>query len=464
MTRTMYDSVTPGNIPANANMVAGYVDGLYANLGAMASRFPHAVRVSIAVHWTTRAQVLDVEDGDATPAQAVQWCTQTMADKSNHELTVYCNMSVWSTVRAAFRSAGVTEPNYWVARYDNDPTIPVGAIAKQYQGDTHGYDVSSVAAYWPGVDPKPANAEIYPGANTSHWYSTAYPGDSMQVNTIVWHSTETLVLPAYSGGSIAPNLTAVPDFANRRLVWWQHFGFDESSRALVHDKTQIGTNTLNCAQVEIVGTCDPATHAAWVAAGKPHLYMPELPDWAIRDLRTFAHWANSAHDVPLTSGLTWKPYPQSRDTDNGVRMTNAQWSAFNGHCGHMHVPQNDHGDPGAFPISAILAAQPAPEDDMPAWNDGTVVPGPQPTVALVPHGNAWQTAANRRLHLGMDQLSATPPKASVRVAIHNGTAWRISTVNLTAAAGTVDVQMTADDVKVSLQTTDAGVAYAIESW
>lgn len=155
MTRTMYDSVNPGYIPAGATMVAGYADGAYANVPAMRSRFPHATVVSIAVRWTTRAQVLDVESGDATPTQAVTWCTQTMADKSNRELTVYCNTSEWPHVRAAFQNAGVTEPNYWVAQYDNDPAIPAGAVAKQFQGDTNGYDVSSVAAYWPGVDPAP---------------------------------------------------------------------------------------------------------------------------------------------------------------------------------------------------------------------------------------------------------------------------------------------------------------------
>ncbi|HWU24096.1 MAG TPA: hypothetical protein VN088_21350, partial [Nocardioides sp.] len=123
------------------------------------ARFPHATVVSIAVRWTTRAQVLDVETGNATPAQAVTWCTKTMADKPNTQLTIYCNSSVWPQVRAAFKAAGVTEPNYWVAQYDNDPTIPAGAVAKQYQGDTHGYDKSVVADYWPGVDPPPLTGE-----------------------------------------------------------------------------------------------------------------------------------------------------------------------------------------------------------------------------------------------------------------------------------------------------------------
>lgn len=156
MTRYMYDAVTPGHIPTSATMVAGYADGAYANIPAMKARFPNATIVSIAVRWTTRAQVLDVESGDATPAQAVQWCTQTMANTPNKELTVYCSVSAWPGVRAAFRTAGVTEPNYWVAAYDGNATVPAGAVAKQFIGDYQGYDKSVVADYWPGVDSAPA--------------------------------------------------------------------------------------------------------------------------------------------------------------------------------------------------------------------------------------------------------------------------------------------------------------------
>lgn len=155
MTRYMYDSVNPSAIPSNATMVAAYADGLYANVSAMKARFPHATIATIAVSHNSRAHVLDVETGDATPAQAVQWLTQTMADLDNGHLTVYCNMDLWPSVRAVIRAAGIKEPNYWVARYDNDPTLPPGAVAKQYIGDYQGYDRSVVADYWPGVDPAP---------------------------------------------------------------------------------------------------------------------------------------------------------------------------------------------------------------------------------------------------------------------------------------------------------------------
>lgn len=152
MTRTMYDAVTPSKIPSDAKMVAGYVDGNFPNLGAMATRFPHAKRVSITISHNTKAHVLDVEHGAASPEGAVQWCIQTMADTDNKKLTVYCNTSTLPEVRAAFKRHQVTEPNYWVAQFDGVPTIPAGAVAKQYE-NTPGFDKSVVADHWPGVDP-----------------------------------------------------------------------------------------------------------------------------------------------------------------------------------------------------------------------------------------------------------------------------------------------------------------------
>ncbi len=159
MTRTMFDSITVADIPADAGMVAGYVDGVYANVLEMRARFPHATVVQVAVsasYPAARGVVLDVESGDATPAQAVAWCRAYAGP--NSDLTVYCNASTWPSVRSAFQAAGVTEPNYWIAAYDNDPAIPAGAVAKQYASNDF-YDTSSVSSYWPGVDPVPTPPE-----------------------------------------------------------------------------------------------------------------------------------------------------------------------------------------------------------------------------------------------------------------------------------------------------------------
>ncbi|NIS66407.1 MAG: hypothetical protein GTO05_14860, partial [Gemmatimonadales bacterium] len=36
------------------------------------------------------------------------------------------------------------------------------------------------------------------------------------------------------------------------------------------------------------------------------------------------------------------------------RMSDQQWEAFNGICGHEHVPNNTHWDPGAFDIASFV--------------------------------------------------------------------------------------------------------------
>jgi hypothetical protein len=168
--RTMYDAVTAANIPRSAAIVAGYVDKIRLEPWSMADwdRFPTAVKVTIVKKTSTNdGHVLDVEIGDATPAEAPGWVK--MRRGAGADPTVYCNSSTWPAVRAAFAAAKVAEPHYWIARYDGDPTIPAGAVAKQYRGDVApGYDVSSVADYWPGVD-NPQEEEMQLGDTVHLW-------------------------------------------------------------------------------------------------------------------------------------------------------------------------------------------------------------------------------------------------------------------------------------------------------
>ena len=196
----------------------------------------------------------------------------------------------------------------------------------------------------------------FPGATTAHFFQNSFAGTPMESNTIVWHTTETTALPGYEGGARAPNLTAVPDFAKKRMVWHQHFDFDVSARALRNPPGGVETNRRGVTQVEVVGTCDPKLHQTLTRSGKAHLFSEKLPDWAIRDLGKFARWAQDNHKVPLTSSVSFKRFDASFGLRNGVRLSASGWNAFRGHCGHQHVPENDHGDPGAFPIAAILSA------------------------------------------------------------------------------------------------------------
>lgn len=167
--RTMYDAVTAANIPRSAAMVAGYIDRIKLAPWTAAdwARFPSAVKVEIVKKASTNAgHVLDVEIGDATPAEAPGWVRMRRA--AGADPTVYCNTSTWPAVRAAFQAAHVAEPHYWVAVYDGDPKwrdgwAAAGVVAKQYGGNVPGgYDLSSVADHWPGVDPAPTQEDDMP--------------------------------------------------------------------------------------------------------------------------------------------------------------------------------------------------------------------------------------------------------------------------------------------------------------
>lgn len=186
MTRTMYDGVTPTRIPAGATLVAGYVNGAYANLPALRLRFPHATCVGVAVTaGFDGGVVLDVEKGDASPAKAPGWVRMRRA--AGVDPTVYCDTSTWSEVRAAFHAAGVAEPHYWIADWDGEASVPAGAVAKQYRNES-GYDLSAVAAYWPGVDPKPGTPPpARPTAPASRY--TVKAGDTLSGIAASHHTT-----------------------------------------------------------------------------------------------------------------------------------------------------------------------------------------------------------------------------------------------------------------------------------
>jgi len=152
--RTFYDAIHPANIPATAQGVCGYVDGRYAWSAADWARFPHAVKVRIAVFSSTNdGHVLDVEPGCSTPANAPGWVVRRRA--AGIDPTVYCSLSQWPVVRAAFDAAKVAPPHWWVAAYPgNGPNLYPGSIAHQY-ANPGPVDISVVADYWPGVDPTP---------------------------------------------------------------------------------------------------------------------------------------------------------------------------------------------------------------------------------------------------------------------------------------------------------------------
>lgn len=159
---------------------------------------------------------------------------------------------------------------------------------------------------------------------------------------IVLHSTEGSwdgSMSVFRSRLTAPHVLADP--VRRRIV--QLVSLDRSGYSLRNESGGVQTNTDGVLQVEIV----------MLAANARALTHDEL-DWLGTDVvRPLADHAISPID--LTQTVPFIPYPASYG-ESDVRMSQADWDAFNGVCGHMHVPENDHGDPGAIDIDRILTA------------------------------------------------------------------------------------------------------------
>jgi hypothetical protein len=148
----MYDSINVSTLPAGGDLYAGYDDGDWPDAAAIAARFPGKTVIRI----TTNPNNNEGTIGDGPPDNGAwdewtNWVLNRRAEKVDP--TINTNQSSWAAGIAAFKAANVAQPHWWIANYDGDPTIPAGAVAKQYASGT--YDTSSVVAYWPGVDPAP---------------------------------------------------------------------------------------------------------------------------------------------------------------------------------------------------------------------------------------------------------------------------------------------------------------------
>jgi hypothetical protein len=113
--RTMFDSVTVSEIPADAKAAAGYVGGSWPTFasGALRQRCAHARLVSIAVNSGEEAECLDVEPGDATPADAPAW-VRRQHSRGIERPAVYAAAGEMGAVLSALDAAGIHPDEYRV--------------------------------------------------------------------------------------------------------------------------------------------------------------------------------------------------------------------------------------------------------------------------------------------------------------------------------------------------------------
>src|SRR5678815_635081 len=129
---------------------------------------------------------------------------------------------------------------------------------------------------------------------------------------------------------------------------YQHVSLALASRALKNLGGGVQTNTDNVVQIELVGSCDVA-NKNWGPQ-----YVENFPEGYLSGIRDLMIFIEEQKGVPPICNVTFKSYPSSSGTNNGVRLTNSQWDSYTGWLGHQNVPENTHGDPGLINISYLL--------------------------------------------------------------------------------------------------------------
>lgn len=130
-------------------MVAGYGNGAYGPDNAEGwtaagwARFPDAMHVLIDVLAADPlgCGVLDVETGDATPADAPAWIKARVA--AGHVATVYCSLVNLPAVQDACHGLDYA---IWAADYTGLPHEIAGTVGTQYENNAAA-DVDLSAIY-----------------------------------------------------------------------------------------------------------------------------------------------------------------------------------------------------------------------------------------------------------------------------------------------------------------------------
>ena len=190
---------------------------------------------------------------------------------------------------------------------------------------------------------------------------------------IVLHTTEGAsyagARAAYRANSVSPHFTI--SYEDGRLQVWQHVDLARAATALEHRAGTVETNRLSAVQIEVVAF---AAQPAW-------------PIGLIQGVADLIGWISTQTGVkPIAP--QFKAYPASYGENNGIRFSDAGWAAFNGVCGHQHVPHQDHGDPGAVNVALLLPAS-----------------GPQPanhteTVPIPVHDFEEASVKQTMMHIG----------------------------------------------------------------
>lgn len=106
MTYRCLDSIIPGNLPAGADAYLGYIGGRWPTWAAVRRMFPKAHVISLAIAASLDAEGLDIERGDAEPAEAPAWVRRQQARGVDRPV-LYAGAAAMQDVLAALTGAGI---------------------------------------------------------------------------------------------------------------------------------------------------------------------------------------------------------------------------------------------------------------------------------------------------------------------------------------------------------------------
>jgi hypothetical protein len=134
-----------------------------------------------------------------------------------------------------------------------------------------------------------------------------------------------------------PHLEVIGLPAERKIAVRQFYPLNQPARALADGPGAVRTNRDGVIQIEL---------------GLRAVDVEQVPAWFWSQLRSVLRWVEDKAGVNPDRWAKFLAYPQSYG-DSSVRMTAREWDSFDGWCGHQHVPENSHGDPGKLPIRLL---------------------------------------------------------------------------------------------------------------
>jgi len=162
---------------------------------------------------------------------------------------------------------------------------------------------------------------------------------------LVWHTTEgnSLAGAEAAFARYPPHIGVDPVTGEKH----QYIDLDRSAYSLGHSDAEDSF----AIQVEVVGRASES----WAWSSERLVWLGENVVAPVAD-------AVGVPDLALPFYGEGSGYVLA-SPDSPVRLTLGDWDNFAGHVGHQHCPGDDHWDPGALDITAILAAAHPPASE-----------------------------------------------------------------------------------------------------